>query len=651
TCMGSSTRHIVTFDGLDFKLMGNCSYTLFEDKEEGVEVILHNGACSSAPKVNCMNAIEVTHQGFSLQLYNNMTVTVNGMAVIPPYSNSQVEVNIYGTIMHEVRFLQQNHTLAFTPSNNEFTLQLSPKSFASKMYGLCGVCDQNSRNDLLLKNDSITQDISGFIQDWTIQQPGRICKERKAEVCVERATARCSILLSNLFYECHQIIPPNTFYATCEENNCFGEEVCEIVASYAHLCKVHGVCVDWRTPDFCAMPCPASLIYQPCQKGCTKHCENGTDMQICTDYATEGCFCPPGQVILDGTCVHEDICSQCIGEDGSRHQVRRPLLTPITRAIDCGPCEIPRLQRNSNQCCPVFECVCDLISCKLPPIPHCEDGLQLIQANPGGCRPDYACVCKKEECKPQSTPFCPPHRKPILVKTRCCDEFQCVCSCNNSTVTCPLCEGKHSAEKRDCSYHLMPSQLYFSKQTELNYRMEKTSGSCCGKCLPTRCDIQLRDGTILYLKPNETIQDGCDNHFCKVNQKGDFIWERKITGCPPFDSKKCLAEGGKVTKLGSTCCETCVEPECKLATGRLEFVKVDDCVNENQLNLHYCEGKCPSQAIYNITLNRIEDLCSCCSATAADTMRVPLRCANGSLVHHQVFNARECNCLSRKCQP
>ncbi|ETE57168.1 hypothetical protein L345_17119 [Ophiophagus hannah] len=141
-----------------------------------------------------------------------------------------------------------------------------------------------------------------------------------------------------------------------------------------------------------------------------------------------------------------------------------------------------------------------------------------------------------------------------------------------------------------------------------NYQMEKTSGSCCGKCLPTRCNIQLRDGTILYLK-------------------------------------------GKVTKVGNTCCETCVEPECKLTIGRLEFVKVDNCVNENQLNLHYCEGKCTSKAIYNITLNRLEDICTCCSATATNAMLVPLRCANGSLVHHQVFNARECECLSRQCQP
>ncbi|XP_007436263.1 von Willebrand factor [Python bivittatus] len=868
TCMGSSTRHIVTFDGLDFKLTGNCSYTLFEDKDDDIQVLLHNGACSSAPKLNCMNAMEVTYKGFSVQLYSNMTVAVNGKAVIPPYSNGQVEVNVYGTIMHEVKFLQEDHTIAFTPSNNEFTLQLSPKSFASKMYGLCGVCDQNSGNDLLLKNDSIARDISTFIQDWTVKQPGRICKERRAESCAAHATTRCSLLLSPSFYDCHQVIPPNTFYAACEENNCFGEEVCEVIASYAHLCRVHGVCVDWRTPDFCAMKCPPSLIYQHCQKGCTKHCENGTNMQICTDYPTEGCFCPQGQVTLDGGCVHDDICSQCISEDGARHQPLDTWIPPMepckvcmclenrtiscaaqpcttAKPILCGPCEAPRLQRDSSQCCPVFECVCDLTTCKLPLIPQCENGLQLIQTNPGGCRPDYACVCKKEACKSQPRPSCPSHRELTVKKTQCCDEYQCVCSCSNSTVTCPpgylsssvtndcgctsttcipeqVCvhhnvvyplgmtweEGCKECSctdmkdavtglqiteclEKECSKTCPPGYRYVNKEgaccgrclrtmcedtsrwsrgdedvtwhnvgsewpspsdpciikkcvrvneevfiqarnvscqprepiscpfaTELrckqksgccpscscepvngcilngtvlapgkrmlldqctscqcttqqglyltykltcgkitcepcpkNYRMEKTSGSCCGKCLPTRCNIQLRDGTILYLKPNETVRDGCDTHLCKVNQKGDFIWERKITGCPPFDSKKCLAEGGKVTKLGNTCCETCVEPECKQITGRLEFVKVDDCVNENQLNIHYCEGKCTSKAIYNITLNHIEDVCTCCSATVTDPMDVPLRCANGSVVLHKVLNARECECLSRKCQP
>lgn len=49
-----------------------------------------------------------------------------------------MEVNIYGSIMHEVRFNQLGHIITFTPRNNEFQLQLSPKTLASKTPGLCG---------------------------------------------------------------------------------------------------------------------------------------------------------------------------------------------------------------------------------------------------------------------------------------------------------------------------------------------------------------------------------------------------------------------------------------------------------------------------------------------------------------------------------
>ncbi|XP_062990456.1 von Willebrand factor isoform X2 [Elgaria multicarinata webbii] len=869
TCMRSSTTHIVTFDGLDFKLTGNCSYTLFEDKEHDVAVVLHNGPCSSTPRLNCMNAIEVTHKDLSVQLYSNMMVVVNGQPVTIPYDDGDVEVNVYGAVMNEVRFSHLGHILSFTPSNNEFILQLSPKSFASKTYGLCGICDQNRGNDLVLKDGSIASDSSTFIQEWTIKQPGKVCEVSRHNNCVENATTKCSILLSPQFYECHQIIPPNMFYATCEENNCYGDEVCEIISAYVHLCRTHGICIEWRSPEFCAMKCPIPLIYEHCQKGCTKHCENGTNTEICMDYPTEGCFCPPGQVTLDGSCVHEEVCTQCISEDGMRHQHLETWISsnepckicmclnnrtinctvqpcPAARPTVCGPCEIPRLRRNSDQCCPVYECVCDLVTCKLPAVPHCENGLQLLQTNPGKCRPDYACVCKKEKCSLQPIPSCSPHRKLSVKKTQCCDEYQCTCSCVNSTVACPAGHSSTSVTndcgctsttcipdkvcvhqnvvypigktweegctecsctdmedavtglriteclEKECSKICPPGHQYVNKEgsccgkclktmceetspwsrgdgnadhwhevgsewqypsnpcvirecvqvneevfiqtknvsctqmeppncpfgTELhcdrksgccpschcepavgcvfngtilgpgkrvlldpcttcqcslqkgvylkykltcgkitcepcpkNYRIEKVSGSCCGKCLPTVCAIQLRDRTILYLKPNETIQDGCDSHYCKVNMKGDFIWEKRITGCPPFDSNRCLATGGKIANIDNTCCKTCVEPECKQVTGRLEYVKVDDCVNENQLNIHYCEGKCGSKAIYNITVNRIEDQCTCCSATVTDSMQVPLRCANGSIVQHEVFNARQCECLSRKCKP
>lgn len=65
-------------------------------------------------------------------------MTVNGRLVPAPYVGGDMEVSIYGAIMYEVRFNHLGHILTFTPQNNEFQLQLSPKTFASKMYGLCG---------------------------------------------------------------------------------------------------------------------------------------------------------------------------------------------------------------------------------------------------------------------------------------------------------------------------------------------------------------------------------------------------------------------------------------------------------------------------------------------------------------------------------
>lgn len=73
-CMGSSTRHIVTFDGQNFKLTGSCSYVLFQNKDQDLEVILHNGACSPGARQACMKSIEVKHDGLSVELHSDMEV-------------------------------------------------------------------------------------------------------------------------------------------------------------------------------------------------------------------------------------------------------------------------------------------------------------------------------------------------------------------------------------------------------------------------------------------------------------------------------------------------------------------------------------------------------------------------------------------------
>uniref|UniRef100_A0A674KF69 von Willebrand factor n=1 Tax=Terrapene triunguis TaxID=2587831 RepID=A0A674KF69_9SAUR len=854
-CMGSSTRHIVTFDGLDFKLTGNCSYTLFQDKEHDIEVILHNGACSSKPKLNCMNAIEVKHHGKSIQLSGDMTVAVNGEMTTVPYIDDYFKVTIYGAIMHEIRFSQLGHIFTFTPRNNEFILHLIPRSFSSQTYGLCGVCDQNNGNDFMLSNGSVTSDSSIFIQEWTVKEPGEICEIKRDDRCTEHATAKCNVLRSPQFAQCHGMISPDSFYSACEKNSCYEDEICEVIASYAHVCRTSGICVVWRSPEFCAMKCPNSLIYDHCRTSCTKHCENSTSISVCKDYPTEGCFCPPGQVTLNSDCVDEEVCTQCVAEDGTRHQhtetwipsnepckicmcLENRIINCTTQlSAVCGPCEVSRLRRDSDQCCPKYECVCDLVTCDLPAVPVCEDGLQPVLTNPGECKATYTCACKQEECKLEHIPSCPPHRELTVKKTQCCDEYECTCSCTNSTVRCPagylsmsvtndcgcattncipdkVCVhrnvvypiGKSWEEGcTDCTCTDMEDAvtgLHIAECLEKEcsticpqgYTYVNQEGECCGKCQKTLCeeqnswsrgdvDVRLHEvGTewrspfspciinkcvrvndevfvekrnvscsqmdaptchlgyelrcdritnccpscrcgkvsqllmassedsgehlmldqctncqcglqrgatyelhmnyklscrkttcepcpkvsenfpencglpgcfcakltaLKSLQPNETVQDGCDSHSCKVNEKREFIWEKRITGCPPFDSRRCLAEGGKIAKIDNTCCLDKTEGRIwtfiRNLWSKLLFGKIQT------LYLFHFQGKCRSKTKYSIERNRLEDECTCCSATQTVPVNVSLRCANGTVVQHEVPSAVQCDCFSRKC--
>ncbi|XP_055965485.1 von Willebrand factor-like, partial [Sorex fumeus] len=378
-CSGSSTRHLITFDGQNFQLTGSCSYVLFQNREQDLEVVLHNGACGPGLGQACMKSLELKHDGLSVELHSDMEVTVNGRVVPVPYVGGDMEIGIYGAIMHEVRFNRLGHIFTFTPHNNEFQLQLSPKTFASKMLGLCGVCDENGASDFMLRDGTVTTDWNRLVADWTVQQPGQTCQPVPQEHCPAASSARCQVLLSALFAECHPVLAPTTFFDICQQASCHEEQVCEAVASYAHLCRTSGVCVDWRTPDFCALTCPPSLVYHHCERGCPRHCDGNANASVCADHPSEGCFCPEHHALLDGTCVPEEACGQCVGEDGTRHQFLETWIPdqqpcqlctclegrrvncssqpcPTARVPTCGPCEVARLHQGSGQCCPEYEC-------------------------------------------------------------------------------------------------------------------------------------------------------------------------------------------------------------------------------------------------------------------------------------------------------
>ncbi|KAM3869684.1 von Willebrand factor-like, partial [Diretmus argenteus] len=219
------------------------------------------------------------------------------------------------------------------------------------------------------------------------------------------------------------------------------------------------------------------------------------------------------------------------------------------------------------------------------------------------------------------------------------------------TPTCPLgtelrCDTPDCCPRCFCA----PMDACVLNHTVIGgYTLEQEPDACCGRCVPTACILQRPDGHIINLQVNTTREDGCNLYTCGVNVKGDLVLQTRVTTCPPFDRQACLDHGGKVSQIGTSCCEMCMEPECKNTVGTLNYIKVDDCQSEHQIELHYCEGKCRSKSMYSLERAAVEQECVCCAAVETEPLNVPILCTNGTRTHHTVLSVTACDCLSKHC--
>lgn len=102
--MGSSTNHVVRFDGLALRLDGEglCSYTLLtvsRGSSEGSEVKLHTGPCQDSANYHqvCMKAMDVIHGSYRVLLKDDMTVRY---MIYVMFKKSALTVRICSFILH-----------------------------------------------------------------------------------------------------------------------------------------------------------------------------------------------------------------------------------------------------------------------------------------------------------------------------------------------------------------------------------------------------------------------------------------------------------------------------------------------------------------------------------------------------------------------
>uniref|UniRef100_A0A3B4EJ56 von Willebrand factor n=1 Tax=Pygocentrus nattereri TaxID=42514 RepID=A0A3B4EJ56_PYGNA len=638
-CMGSSTSHVVSFGGAALKLKGACSYLLL--RSGGSELVLHTAACKGSPSQICMKSLELREEGTSVVLRDDMKVTVDGVITAVPFRRGGISVTQIGALLHQLRSETHGFTLTFTPHSNEFTISLD-LTMITKTTGICGSCSDDQTH-LLLPDGSVAADPDMYLREWAV---GECVWGGGVSECEAGVAEGCEVLASSVFGECHAAVPPQDYVKMCRQLACHPAAVCDLIAAYSSVCRQQGVCVNWRKPNLCPMPCPNSMEYDACRTGCVEQCGHGLavlgDMYVrgdslvnstqCWMDPTEGCYCPHGTVLLGEECVGRETCNQCLDQHGHAHQFMEswtpddnPCLLCVcldqqrinctalpcthSKAPVCGKCEI-LLEKKDSKCCPEYECgksthsckLCDTANCKVSDPPQCENGLSSVLTNPGECAPIYQCVCRKEECS-TAKPSCPAYKKLSVKKTECCDTFECICDCQSSTQVCP--PGYVTKElTNDCGcveVTCLPDKVCVVEGVvyQVGSRWEE-------KCKTCVCTEQTDRVTGLHIV--QCVDPVC-NQICPVgttysHSEGDCCGHCRKSSCVEEDA----THGGRLRLVG----ERWVSPDNRCVVNECLQVNEEVFIQHTNVSCQLMDTPtCPLGT--ELHCNTVDDCCPSCS--------------------------------------
>ncbi|KAM9149379.1 mucin-5AC-like [Pangshura tecta] len=329
-CSGWGDPHYITFDGTYYTFLDNCTYTLVKQitpKYDNFRVDIDNYFCNAEDGLSCPRSIIVyykyTEVVLTRELYNGVMankIIFNKTVVNPGFQKDGISISMLGINM-VVEIPEFGATITF--SGLIFSVKLPFSKFGNNTEGQCGTCTNTKTDDCRLPSGKIIPSCTQMAPHWKVD-------DGKKQYCVGTPTptpetstptpapscppsALCKIILSEVFEECHKVIPPQDFYKGCVFDACHMTNTsmqCSGLEIYATLCATTGVCVDWRgeTKGKCPYNCPVGKEYKPCGPLNPATCDsraiqhNGTGL-------TEGCFCPEGTSLFN---ANNDICvSEC----------------------------------------------------------------------------------------------------------------------------------------------------------------------------------------------------------------------------------------------------------------------------------------------------------------------------------------------------
>ncbi|EGV93456.1 Mucin-5B [Cricetulus griseus] len=667
-CSGWGRSHYLTFDGTSYTFPDNCSSVLMKEihpRHGNLSILAHSYYCGATTNVTfCPRALSVYYN--SMEIVLTITTTASGkeesliiwdqMWIRSGSSKNGVTVSLSGTTTMSVNISTIGTSIIF--DGHIFQIWLPYRYFSNNTEGRCGTCTNSQTDDCRRPDGTIASNCQDMAKDWLV--PGNSNNSCLAQPSPPPSTTSqppvsstptstpcptaplCELMLSQVFAECHRLIPPDTFFNSCVSDHCsanFTGMLCQSLEAYATLCRAQGVCVTWRnaTGGLCDFSCPPTKEYRPCGPLHPVSCSSRT-LSVSTGTLAEGCFCPENQLLFNS---HMDICvleCPCVGPDGLpkspgenwTSNCQSCVCDPSSVSVHCEPVqcesqkELPECTeagsvsvtrpKADNPCCPETVCVCDATTCPQS-VPKCDPGYELIQTHlNGNCCPNF--TCRPLTCTYNKTLYGVGANFPG-------DDLCQTCTCFSVGNQQP---------KVQCR------EILCTTTCPRGFKYMPTPQQCCGQCVQNACLTP--EGQAV--QPNETWVnspvDNCTVYHCKV-ETGIHILTPTPTACP--DVSNCR---GTLRKTG--CCYSCEKEDssrCRVHVNTT-ILQHNGCETEVAVNITFCEGSCPGKSKYSMETQTMEHQCTCCQESKVHDVAVTMQCPNGTVIQHTYTHIDECSC-------
>ncbi|XP_054828890.1 mucin-5B-like isoform X1 [Eublepharis macularius] len=667
-CSGWDNSHYETFDGTDYTFHDNCTYVLVQEivkKHGNFSVLVDNYYCDPANNQSCSRSIIIHYNHvevvLSSQMYNGMRtnkVIFNKETVHASFSKDGIIVADTGTSM-SVEILEIHAFINF--NGFTFSIKVPFDLFAFNTEGQCGTCSNDRSDDCRLPNGHKASSCSEMAPHWKVNdscvKPTPTPEPTGAtptpsEITCTTPSPLCELIVSDIFADCHKVLPPKVFYDHCLSEACQNANdslTCYSIEMYASLCIDKGFCSDWRskTKGKCPYHCPKGKVYEACGPVYPATCDNRKANDI-TEHVAEGCFCPADQILVNSysdTCVPD--CNFCIGPEGLPkmpgtkwksnceecicHQLsvtvqckRQPCPTPVMPACEKEGFMPVSVLTPEDPCCSEIQCLCNVSACSNDK-KSCEAGYRLASVLfEGDCCVTFLCEPIPDICLVNGTVYTPG----VSIPSENCE----ACVCGNET--------DPSSKRNLVECEPIPCDTACS----VGYEYQVKTGECCGTCVQVTCTINI-NGTTQMLKPGDVWQpegNNCSQYECE-KEDNELVLVNTRRTCPIFDPQECGPDETELTPDG--CCKICKPQNCKVQRNQI-LIRQNECVSSELVELTYCEGTCPSSSMYSTEARAMQHKCTCCQELKSHKKEVSLTCQDGRTINYDYIYVDECQCMT-----